>query len=311
MMNLVEFMNVMDLLKLSMTSKALLNFVDSYCMPMFREEIRQSMRTVFIDTIPYSVTSNVSQNGTPFFKATVNMGSMKQRLQTLPVFHLIEGLVIPFSMRFVHAGKTYMFEHFEIMTVCSSKHKCNAVQKWENVREYTLYLKSTKTRMNVPYPHPHPLWHLPRFMYVSEPTLKLKVENVAVVMDNARTYFVRDCLSMCGMCNIKRASFVTYDRLSDETRRRICKKCQMNKFEKLGNLKQYRKRFGPNWHGVILKRIIAAKEVQKMQIDYVNMSSKHKRVSKLLHTDDVAKFAGFSDWKKMTSSWEGWGQGND
>jgi hypothetical protein len=305
MLNVLKCLNVMDMLRLSMASTELLKFVDSYCIPFFTKAIKQYMQVVFINTLPYSVTSTVSQNGNSLLKATVNTGLMKHRLKTLSLFHLIEGLVIPISIRIEHENKLYMFEQFKIEAACASEKTCRAVQRWENVREYTFYLKSTITRINEPHPMPHVLWHLPRFIQVSEPTLELKMENVAMLMDNERTYFVRNCLCMCSMCHIESPIMVTYDRVSDEKQRRICRTCRGKFFVRSDMWRRHTKDAEGSCRDERLRKIMDSKELKKIGIGYAMIPYCTSLIT-FFHTEDLAKFAGFADWKKMTSAWEGW-----
>ena len=119
---------------------------------------------------------------------------------------------------------------------------------------------------------------------------------------------------MCTMCNIERARMVTYDRVSDETRRRICDKCQGKFFVTLRMLRVTLRRLRSLHSTVIcneeiLRKIIAAKDVKKMEIRYAVFRTFYppngiveSKTRIFFHIEDFAKFAGFSDWKTMTRS---------
>lgn len=279
-----------SLIIFSMTGKYFRNLVDRACSSIFVSEINRQMyqrALLFSDFL--DVEKDDTQENKTIFKACVQVETLYQKLQTLRFFHAIDKLRIPVALQAYHNYEQYVFSKFEILKAYMPDQGKQSLKHVTNVRKYNFKLKSVLAQKQTGDFRRRRLETLP------DVELHLTIKNALVCQNpTPRQYYVNKCKRICLMCNRNTGFYTTYQEVSEKRRERICKICRREFCVTLSELYSYGMRFNVSR---------AKDDVKEIEISYVPECGAAGKRIKFMFKDDLAKFAGFSDWRTMVLKW--------
>ena len=284
-----QYLTFKAMILLSMTSRNLRDFVDSRFTESFVTQIQKHVVPVYMFyNLPISSSGPRSDDGKIVYKASKKSLTGEEQLRTLLAFHTIDAMQIPLVVITWYENEMYEFSNFEIAAAYMPTQKPQKRPKHKNTRVYTFCLKSTTTVKYVDR------W---KDRVINEPdrTLLLEVKN-ATVRDNMnlRKYYADNCLVWCGLCKRNVATYFTHEEQQMVERRKVCTTCLREFCVSLNALQKY---------GMKFNKQRAKADVQDIEISYVGKRGRAGSVRKMMYKQDLAKFAGFSDWETMVLKW--------